>query len=63
MNAHDRSDAAPPEQQQEAGGAMSYVVVLELLPDSLRAGSKSIVAAVFIAGIAMVFGLSMIVGR
>ena len=55
--------AALPPALAFSGGAMAYVVIFELLPDALRARNKYLVAAVFIAGIAATFGLSLLVGR
>jgi ZIP family zinc transporter len=45
-----------------AAGAMGYVVLSELLPDAMQAGSKYVAFGAFIAGIAAAYGFSTLIG-
>ena len=46
-----------------SAGAMSYVVLFELLPDALHDSKPSHVATAFVAGVALAYGLSALVGN
>jgi len=45
-----------------SAGAMGYVVLSELLPDAMQAESKYVALGTFIAGIAVAYGFSTLIG-
>jgi zinc transporter, ZIP family len=45
-----------------SGGAMSYVVLFELLPDAVRSEKRHLAGLMFVAGIAVAYILSLLVG-
>jgi zinc transporter, ZIP family len=46
-----------------SGGAMSYVVLFELMPDALHGQNRFLVASTFVGGIAIAYSLSLVIGR
>jgi ZIP family zinc transporter len=46
-----------------SGGAMTYVVLFELLPDALRARHRPLVAAAVVTGVALAYAFSLLLGK